>query len=81
MAEYASPLCARAVHDQLHAHDGCWLTYTYLQKKRLAHDICLIGRSYLPLTKKSVTPRKPSWARMLMALSTALWKGGITVGV
>ncbi len=52
----------------------------YLQKKRLNHVIWRMGRSYLLLTKKSVTPRKPSVASMLIALSMALWKGGITAG-
>ena len=65
---------------QTHAnrHTQASRPVAHLQKKRRNHVIWRMGRSYLLLTKKSVTPRKPSGASMLMPLSMALWKGGIT---
>jgi hypothetical protein len=51
---------------------------SHLQKKRLPQLIWRMGKSYFPDTKKSVIPKNPSWASMLIALSTAPWKGGIT---
>eukprot|EP00955_Chlamydomonas_euryale_P020083 213604-Chlamydomonas_euryale.AAC.26 len=57
---------------------ACTLPQSHRQKKRRPHDICRMGASYLADTKKSQMPRKPSVASMVIALSTAAWKGGIT---